>query len=114
MTLQGIGYNLPADLFQRWQRQIATKYADLPAKEKASDMKQVDRYWPIIERLLDEQYNAGLDAAEGALPEKPYHLEGSGGTGNIENKSWKVYEQPASSIIDAARRQIRALRKGSE
>jgi hypothetical protein len=54
MTFQGIGYSLPADLYQRWDRQIATKYADLPAPEQASGMEQVDRYWPLIEEYISK------------------------------------------------------------
>jgi len=45
---------LPAELFRRWERQIATNYADLPAHEQASDMEQVDRYWPLIEQALQQ------------------------------------------------------------
>lgn len=36
-------------MYPRWQKQIETPYAELSDKEKASDMEQVDRYWPLIE-----------------------------------------------------------------
>ncbi len=39
----------PADLVERWEKQIATDYADLPADEQESDKEQVERYLPIIE-----------------------------------------------------------------
>jgi len=38
-----------------WNRQIETDYADLSEEEKQSDRNQVDRYWPLIEKLLTEQ-----------------------------------------------------------
>lgn len=46
---------IPGDLVRRWERQIATEYADLSPGEQASDLEQVDRYWPIIQGLLDAQ-----------------------------------------------------------
>ena len=42
----------------RWERQIATPYADLTDAEKASDLEQVDRYWPIITALIAERNEA--------------------------------------------------------
>lgn len=46
-------------LVERWERQIATHYSELSDKEKASDMEQVDRYWPLI-----------LDYLNRVVPEK--------------------------------------------
>ncbi|GAA2552397.1 hypothetical protein GCM10010435_23370 [Winogradskya consettensis] len=40
---------IPAELVARWERQIATPYADLTEPEKDSDREQVMRYLPIIE-----------------------------------------------------------------
>lgn len=34
--------------WDRWERQIATPYADLSEREKESDREQVARYWPVI------------------------------------------------------------------
>jgi hypothetical protein len=34
--------------FERWERQIATPYAELSEEEKQSDRDQVMRYWPLI------------------------------------------------------------------
>jgi len=49
---------IPARLVERWERQIATPYADLPEDEKVSDRHQVDRYWHIL-----AAENAGLREA---------------------------------------------------
>lgn len=40
---------LPIETVVRWQKQIKTPYAQLSSREKASDMEQVDRYWPLIQ-----------------------------------------------------------------
>lgn len=44
--------SFPAELFRAWEKQINTPYAELSDREKASDMEQVDRYWPLIESYL--------------------------------------------------------------
>ena len=36
----------------RWDRQIDVPYELLTDSEKASDMEQVDRYWPLIEKYI--------------------------------------------------------------
>lgn len=46
---------IPAALVERWERQIATPYAALTAREQASDMEQVDRYWPLIVAALERE-----------------------------------------------------------
>lgn len=44
------------------ERQIVTPYSELSDQEKASDMEQVDRYWPLIEEYLAQETNkARLD-----------------------------------------------------
>lgn len=43
---------LPAELVERWERQIETRFEDLSEKEKESDREQVRRYLPIIEQAL--------------------------------------------------------------
>lgn len=44
---------IPAELVEKWQRQIDTPYVDLSESEKESDREQVRRYLPIIVRALD-------------------------------------------------------------
>jgi hypothetical protein len=43
---------LPAELVARWEKQIATKYADLDEMEKESDREQVREYLPLIASAL--------------------------------------------------------------
>lgn len=43
---------LPAELVERWERQIATEYADLNEAEKESDREQVRRYLALIVSTL--------------------------------------------------------------
>ncbi len=39
---------IPAPLVARWQRQIATAYADLPPDEQASDVGEADRILALL------------------------------------------------------------------
>jgi len=39
---------IPQNLFEQWERQIATVYLELSEKEKDSDRDQVMRYWKLI------------------------------------------------------------------
>ena len=41
---------IPAESVERWERQIATPYAELSEVEKKSDRDQVDRYWPLLQQ----------------------------------------------------------------
>ncbi|ESY82164.1 hypothetical protein NKJ16_08760 [Mesorhizobium sp. M0179] len=43
---------LPAELVERWERQIETSFEELTEKEKESDREQVRRYLPIIVQAL--------------------------------------------------------------
>lgn len=45
-------YIIPAHLFQRWERQIATPYAQLSEAEKSADRREVMRYWPLLVKQL--------------------------------------------------------------
>lgn len=38
----------------RWDRQIDVPYELLTDSEKASDMEQVDRYWPLVEAHINQ------------------------------------------------------------
>jgi hypothetical protein len=44
---------IPTALVERWERQIATKYEDLTEGERASDLEQVNRYWPLIADAIE-------------------------------------------------------------
>jgi hypothetical protein len=44
---------LSAGTVARWERQIATTYADLSEQEKESDREQVRRYWGILHPYLN-------------------------------------------------------------
>ena len=46
---------LPAELVARWEKQIATKYAELDEMEKESDREQVRKYLPLIASALADQ-----------------------------------------------------------
>lgn len=46
------GLVLSKDLIERWERQIATDYADLSDQEKESDREQVRRYLEVIKAAL--------------------------------------------------------------
>jgi hypothetical protein len=56
---------LPHEWKDRWQMQVNTPYSMLSEKEQASDMEQVDRYWPIILDLISAAREEGK--REGAL-----------------------------------------------
>lgn len=56
---------IPMEIVSRWNRQIETPYAELSDKEKASDMEQVDRYWPLVSSYAASQRQEG--ARQGAL-----------------------------------------------
>jgi hypothetical protein len=45
---------LPAELVQRWERQISTPYAALSDREQESDREQVRRYLPVIVAALTD------------------------------------------------------------
>lgn len=54
---------LPADLVERWERQLRTSYQDLTNEEKDSDREQVRKYLPILERWLSRVRNESDDDA---------------------------------------------------
>lgn len=43
---------LPPDLVERWEAQIATRYADLSEAERESDREQVRRYIPLVADIV--------------------------------------------------------------
>ena len=55
---------IPTEDFNRWERQIATKYEQLSDKEKESDRIEVRKYLPLIQDLLtkkDQEHKAELE-----------------------------------------------------
>lgn len=41
------------DDFERWQKQIDTPYAELTEKEKDGDREQVNKFWHLIESMVE-------------------------------------------------------------
>jgi hypothetical protein len=52
---------LPAGLVEHWERQLSTSYKDLAESEKDSDREQVRRYFPILERWLQQHLKEKRD-----------------------------------------------------
>lgn len=48
------GQVIPNGPWLRWERLIATDYADLPEHSKQSDRDQAMRYWPMIVDFVTE------------------------------------------------------------
>ena len=69
------------EILERWEKQIATPYSKLSNKEKASDMEQVDRYWPLISQALAQaevRSNEYKDALEDMVWQFGYKADGKG------------------------------------
>ena len=47
---------LPPEAIDAWEAQIATSYENLSEREQASDMEQVERYWPLIKGYIETNY----------------------------------------------------------
>jgi hypothetical protein len=52
------GLLIPTGYVKHLEKQMHTDYADLSPAEQASDMEQVNRYWPLIESLIATETNA--------------------------------------------------------
>ena len=61
---------LEREWVNRWDNQIQTNYKDLSEKERDSDRKQVKRYLPIIQNLLDKQREDTKEKIEKKLLKK--------------------------------------------
>lgn len=63
---------IPTELFNRWERQIGTKYSELPENEKESDRIEVRKYLPLIQEILtkkDQEHKAELEMIRGEVLE---------------------------------------------
>lgn len=72
-NLNRYGLNLDLEnVLLRWDRQIAIPYTELTDTEKASDMEQVDRYWPLLQEYITHAENRAVVAAldKIVLPQK--------------------------------------------
>jgi hypothetical protein len=61
---------LSAARVERWERQIATPYAQLSEAEQDADRRQVDRYWSVIGPAL-----ARVDHLGEAVDEVAYEID---------------------------------------
>lgn len=63
-------YVLPADLWERWNRQIDTPYENLSEEEKESDRKETRNYLPLVKQFIREEQEAIVKAEMKSLLEK--------------------------------------------
>lgn len=49
-------YMLSADDYERWERQIASSFAELTEDERDKDRDQVLRYWPLLEEIIEKAW----------------------------------------------------------
>lgn len=52
---------IPADLVERWERQVGAPFADLSEKEKDSDRKEADKFIGLLEKRIEEVYRVTVD-----------------------------------------------------
>lgn len=64
---------IPIELYERWERQIATDYTNLSEKEKESDREQVREYIPLISNLLEKQKEEIIEKIEKPLTDSFYY-----------------------------------------
>ena len=61
---------LPTELYQRWERQIATPFCHLSREEQRSDLKEVTRYFPHFVAHVEGLVSGYMKALDGIeLPE---------------------------------------------
>jgi len=65
---------LHRDFFDRWNRQIATKYTDLSEAEKESDRKETRNYLPLLHQALTDYKDSILNLITEEIAQA--HLEG--------------------------------------
>lgn len=59
--------HIPAGLVTRWQRQLATAYADLPEEEKASDRREADKMLEIYRQNAPLHFTGWFLGKRGAV-----------------------------------------------
>jgi hypothetical protein len=65
----------------RWDIQAEKPYSRLSKKEKASDMEQVDRYWPLIEAYTT---NKIIEELERMKSHREFIYWGDGATSDLD------------------------------
>ena len=90
-AFEKIGWILPTEFFERWERQIKTKYKDLTEKEKDSDREQVEVYIPLLHKALATQKQEIIKDIENHLK------NGEEICGYKEMESTRIF---ANTIID--------------
>jgi hypothetical protein len=88
---------IPADLVERWERQIATPYADLSEAEKDADREQVDRYWPLVAELQAE-------ATDPTSTRTRAHQSALNGNGEEPKVKRVHYRKPGGYLCGVGRR----------
>jgi hypothetical protein len=96
---------LPVSLFDRWERQITTKYADLSEQEKESDRKEVRKYLPLLTQTIRQILEAQCALMEGRKKEQgqfePFVCE--------DNFEVNAYNSALSEIIASNRELLKTL-----
>ena len=69
-------WSLLDELFQRWERQINTRYAELSEKEKDSDREQVDMHLPLIKQFLKSKLQEAYELGIKECAKRSFHLSG--------------------------------------
>lgn len=87
----------PAELFERWERQIATRYDDLSEAEKESDRKEARTYLPLVAQ--QRQQAVAEFVREVVKLSDRIELEGpDGGT-----KEWMAFKRFRNTVRDIAK-----------
>lgn len=94
--------SLPWECVERWERQIATPYAELSEPEKQSDRDQVARYWPLIKshsRILALRLIESLIEKCGTLKDRLNPGNRNSGRYGISPALGMGYNQALSDLI---------------
>ena len=80
---------LPLGLFDRWNRQIETRYSDLSESEKESDRKETRTYIPLVQQAI----TTAVTKREKELAEKVKNMR-------CDERELKVYGKEYASTYD--------------